>query len=166
MSNPPLHNTAHEQETTIHAAGRNPGTGRSIHSWRRSIRERKTHDHPRFTPDQSGGILAETGRSRSGIARIGSSAVEELDAWLGAQDPDCCNGGFEGTKRNEGPSLDRGIMKRKSDYYPPFKDEGEVMASWGEARLIKYLDGKTELRGGSDQDRCAWRIRKMNGRSA
>jgi hypothetical protein len=45
-------------------------------------------------------------------------------------------------------------MKRKSEYYPRFKDEGEVMASWGEARLIKYLDGKTELRGGSDQDRA------------
>mgnify|MGYP001198435643 CR=1 FL=1 len=45
-------------------------------------------------------------------------------------------------------------MKRKSEYYPPFKDEGEVMASWGEARLIKYLDGKSELRGGSDQDRA------------
>jgi hypothetical protein len=46
-------------------------------------------------------------------------------------------------------------MKRKSEYYPPFKDEGEVMASWGEARLVKYLDGKTELRGGSKEDRLA-----------
>jgi hypothetical protein len=45
-------------------------------------------------------------------------------------------------------------MKRKSEYYPPFKDEGEVMASWGKARLIKYLDGRSELRGGSDQDRA------------
>jgi hypothetical protein len=45
-------------------------------------------------------------------------------------------------------------MKRKSEYYPSFKDEGEVMARWGEAELIKYLDGKTELRGGSDQDRA------------
>lgn len=39
-------------------------------------------------------------------------------------------------------------MKRKSEYYPPFKDEGEVVASWGEAKLIKYLSGKSELRGG------------------
>ena len=39
--------------------------------------------------------------------------------------------------------------------FPRFRDEGEVMASWGEARLIKYLDGKTELRGGSEQDRAA-----------
>jgi hypothetical protein len=46
-------------------------------------------------------------------------------------------------------------MKRKSEYYPPFRDEGELVASWGEARLIKYLDGKTELRGGSKEDRLA-----------
>ena len=45
-------------------------------------------------------------------------------------------------------------MKRKSEYYPPFQDEGEVVAAWGEAQLIKYLDGKTELRGGSEQDRA------------
>ena len=42
-------------------------------------------------------------------------------------------------------------MKRKSEYYPPFKDEGEVMASWGEARLIKYLDGKTGIEGGIER---------------
>lgn len=42
----------------------------------------------------------------------------------------------------------------KPKFFPPFKDEGELVASWGEARLIKYLDGKTELRGGSDQDRA------------
>jgi hypothetical protein len=48
-------------------------------------------------------------------------------------------------------------MKRKSEYYPLFKDEGELIASWGEARLIRYLHGKTELRGGSDQDRAAAR---------
>ena len=46
-------------------------------------------------------------------------------------------------------------MKRKSEYYPPFKDEGEVMARWGEAHLIKYLDGKLVLKGGSKEDRIA-----------
>ena len=46
-------------------------------------------------------------------------------------------------------------MRRKSEYYPPFKDEGEVMASWGEARLIKYLDGRLVLKGGSKEDRLA-----------
>jgi hypothetical protein len=46
-------------------------------------------------------------------------------------------------------------MRRKSEYYPPFKDEGEVMASWGEAQLIKYLDGKLVLKGGSKEDRQA-----------
>jgi hypothetical protein len=40
-------------------------------------------------------------------------------------------------------------------FYPPFKDEGEVIASWGEAELIRYLGGKTELRGGSKEDRLA-----------
>jgi hypothetical protein len=44
-------------------------------------------------------------------------------------------------------------MRRKSEYYPPFKDEGEVMASWGEAQLIKYLNGKLVLKGGSKEDR-------------
>jgi hypothetical protein len=48
-------------------------------------------------------------------------------------------------------------MKRKSEYYPPFRDEGEVMASWGEARLIKYLNGKPALKGGSKEDRIAAR---------
>jgi hypothetical protein len=45
-------------------------------------------------------------------------------------------------------------MRRKSEHFPSFKDEGEVMASWGEAQLIKYLNGRTELRGGSEQDRA------------
>ena len=43
----------------------------------------------------------------------------------------------------------------KMKFFPPFKDEGELIASWGEARLIKYLDGESELRGGSEQDRLA-----------
>jgi hypothetical protein len=38
-----------------------------------------------------------------------------------------------------------------------FRDEAEVVASWGEAKLIRYLDGKTELRGGSKDDRLAAR---------
>ncbi len=40
-------------------------------------------------------------------------------------------------------------------FFPPFKDEGEVVAAWGEAQLIRFLDGKTELRGGSKEDRLA-----------
>jgi hypothetical protein len=48
-------------------------------------------------------------------------------------------------------------MKRKSEYYPPFKDEGEVIASWGEARLINYLDGILVLEGGLKEDRIAAR---------
>ena len=42
----------------------------------------------------------------------------------------------------------------KMKFSPLFKDEGEVVAAWGEAQLIKYLDSKTELRGGSDQGRA------------
>ncbi len=38
-------------------------------------------------------------------------------------------------------------------FFPPYEDEGEVVATWGQAQLIRYLDGKLELRGGSDQDR-------------
>ena len=45
-------------------------------------------------------------------------------------------------------------MRRKSEYFPPFKDEGEVVASWGDAQLIKYLNGRSELRGGSKEDRA------------
>lgn len=45
-------------------------------------------------------------------------------------------------------------MKFRS-YFPRFKDEGEVIASFGQARLVKYLDGKYELRGGSKEDRLA-----------
>ena len=49
------------------------------------------------------------------------------------------------------------LTEMKSEYYPPFKDEGELIASWGEARLINYLDGKLVLKGGSKADRIAAR---------
>jgi hypothetical protein len=37
-------------------------------------------------------------------------------------------------------------------FFMRFKDEGEVVAYFGQARLIKFLDGKLELRGGSAHD--------------
>ena len=37
------------------------------------------------------------------------------------------------------------------------RDEGETLAVFGAARLVKYLDGKIELRGGSPDDRRAAR---------
>ena len=43
----------------------------------------------------------------------------------------------------------------KMKFFPLFKDEGEVVAGWGEAELIKYLDGKVVLKGGSKEDRLA-----------
>ena len=52
-----------------------------------------------------------------------------------------------GSEKNRSKQL---ILHMKMKFYPPFKDEGEVMASWGEARLIKYLDGKLVLKG------CGW----------
>ena len=66
--------------------------------------------------------------------------------WLGAQDPDCGNWDVEGAKGG-------GAMKMK--FYPPFRDEGEVVAAWGQAELIKYLDGKVVLNGGTKEDRLA-----------
>ncbi len=40
-------------------------------------------------------------------------------------------------------------------FFPPFEDRGELVASWGDAQLIRYLVGKTELKGGSKEDRLA-----------
>jgi len=40
-------------------------------------------------------------------------------------------------------------------HFPNFKDEGEVIASFGLAQLVKYQDGRYELRGGSKEDRLA-----------
>lgn len=42
-------------------------------------------------------------------------------------------------------------------FFPEFKDEGEVIAAFGDAKLIRFLDGKLELRGGSKDDRIAAR---------
>jgi hypothetical protein len=47
--------------------------------------------------------------------------------------------------RNEEDTMNR-------NFFLFFKDEGEVIASWGEAKLVKYLDGKLELKGGSKED--------------
>jgi hypothetical protein len=44
------------------------------------------------------------------------------------------------------------ITRMRMKFFPPFRDEGEVVATWGQAQLIKYLDGKLELRGGSVQE--------------
>ena len=42
-------------------------------------------------------------------------------------------------------------------FFPEFKDEGEVIARFGDAQLIRFLDGRMELRGGSSDDRTAAR---------
>jgi len=43
----------------------------------------------------------------------------------------------------------------KLKFFPLFRTEVEIVASWGEARLIKYLDAKVELKGESKEDRLA-----------
>ena len=43
----------------------------------------------------------------------------------------------------------------KLKFFPPYKDDGEVVAAWGQAHLIKYLDGNLEFKGGSKEDRLA-----------
>ena len=40
-------------------------------------------------------------------------------------------------------------------FFPDRDNEGEVIAYFGEARLVKTLDCKYELRGGSDADRAS-----------
>lgn len=40
-------------------------------------------------------------------------------------------------------------------FFPEFKDEGEIIAGFGDAQLIRFLDGRMELRGGSKEDRTA-----------
>ncbi len=41
------------------------------------------------------------------------------------------------------------------DYFDRTKDEGEIFAEFGNARIIRYLDGGYELRGGSNDERLA-----------
>jgi hypothetical protein len=41
--------------------------------------------------------------------------------------------------------------------FAALKDEGRVIAIFGQARLLKHLDGKYELCGGSKEDRQAVR---------
>ncbi len=55
------------------------------------------------------------------------------------------------------PILPPNVPRMKPKFFPPYKDEGEVAAAWGQAQLVKYLDRKVELRGGSRQDRVAAR---------
>jgi hypothetical protein len=45
-------------------------------------------------------------------------------------------------------------MKQKT-FFPWFTDEGQVVASFGQAQLIRYLDGRCELRQSSKADRLA-----------
>jgi len=51
-------------------------------------------------------------------------------------------------------------------YVPEHRDEGEVIAYFGDAQLVNRLDGKLELRGGTDEDRAEarkWMSMFMHG---
>ena len=55
---------------------------------------------------------------------------------------------------------------RYKNYLDNCKNEEEVVAYFGEARLVRRLDCKFELRGGSDDDRAKareWMSKFMNG---
>ena len=55
---------------------------------------------------------------------------------------------------------------RYNDYLDNCKNEEEVVAYFGEARLVRRLDCRFELRGGSDDDRAEareWMSKFMNG---
>ncbi len=43
------------------------------------------------------------------------------------------------------------------DYLPELRDRVEVIAAFGTAQLVRTLDGKYELRGGTKADRTAAR---------
>jgi hypothetical protein len=49
-------------------------------------------------------------------------------------------------------------MMRLENYFADLgRNEGELIAGFGQARLVKTLDCKYELRGGSHEDRLAAR---------
>ncbi len=46
---------------------------------------------------------------------------------------------------------------RVRDYLPDLRDRVEVIATFGQAQLVRTLDLKYELRGGTKEDRIAAR---------
>jgi len=46
------------------------------------------------------------------------------------------------------------LLKAKS-YFPVWREQGAVIGTFGRARLVKNLNGKFELRGGSKRDKLA-----------
>ena len=56
-----------------------------------------------------------------------------------------------GKERGTGPEL---IGPMKMECFVPFKEEGDVIAAWREARSVKYLDRKVGWRG--DQTSIVW----------
>ena len=55
------------------------------------------------------------------------------------------------------PAATRNPSRERKNFFPPFKGEGEAMASWGYSQLINYLNGELVLTGGAKVDRNAAR---------
>jgi hypothetical protein len=55
------------------------------------------------------------------------------------------------------PSCENGGMKTIHVLEFLRRQRGEIIASWGDAELVRRLDGRYELRGGTAEDRQAAR---------
>jgi hypothetical protein len=47
----------------------------------------------------------------------------------------------------------RNKIMRSRNLFPERTNEGEVLVSWGDAKLVKYIDGKLVLKGGSKEEK-------------
>jgi hypothetical protein len=47
------------------------------------------------------------------------------------------------------------LTEMKLKFFPFFRNEAEIVASWGDACLLNYLDGTLVLKGGAKADRLA-----------
>ena len=58
-----------------------------------------------------------------------------------------------------GAKPEQGLMSMRTEMHASNSrhDEGELVAGFGQARLVKMLDSKYELRGGSREERQAAR---------
>jgi hypothetical protein len=55
------------------------------------------------------------------------------------------------------PSCENGAMKMINVIEFLHRQRGEIIASWGNAELVRRLDGRYELRGGTPEERQAAR---------
>jgi len=91
-------------------------------------------------------VLVEARPAGSGTSGNKKPAGETSKSSFGAQSPpgnrSCCSG------------IKRPRIMRYNDYLDNCKNAEEVVAYFGEARLVRRLDCRFVLRGGSDDDRA------------